>query len=142
MAYNGQHYEELERRNKNAASRFVSCMNNTKWREVLGCVARLDLIFQIAWVRDFDWNTEGLRTVIESMIDTRGLRDPGIGGQCLYRDILWIRLPFAIHNPYWGQVPTQQPVQQLLNELAGLGTFSTERTQKYLEIRGYETRAA
>jgi hypothetical protein len=142
MPYDARHHAKLERRNKNAARRFVSCMSDTKWREVFLCVSRHKLRFQVAWVRGSDWDTEGLHAIWESLIDTRGLRDPGVGGPCWYREILWIRLPLAIHDAYGGKVPRRQPIQQLLDDLARLGRLPIRQTHDYVEIRGYQDRAA
>jgi hypothetical protein len=142
MPYDAEDHANLERRTQKVARGLVSCMNDTKWREVFLCASRHQLQFKVAWVRDPGWNAESLHRIRESLIDNHGLRDPGIGGPCSYRDILWIRFPFSIHNAYYGQVPWGQPIEKLLEDLASLGSLPVRQTQEYLEIRGYEYGAA
>ena len=114
-------------------------MNDTKWREVFACTVRHGLQFQVAWVRNFAWDTRALHRVWASYIGTNGLRDPGIGGPCYYRDILWIRIPVALPNTYSGQVPRMQAIDPFLVELASLGLLPLKQTQEYVEVRGYES---
>ena len=137
MPYDARHYAEMQNRTKKAAHRLVACMNDTKWREVFDSIARHSLDFQVAWVRDSDWNTQGLHRVQGSWVEMHGLRDPGIGGPCHYRDLLWIRVPRAVPDAYC-RVPRKQAIDPFLSELGSLGSVPLNQTEDYVEIRGYE----
>ena len=139
MPYDDQHFKKLSQRDEKAAKRLVPCMNDTKWRELFLCAAKHSLLFQFAWVRETDDKRESsYDSVRESCIDVHGLRDPGLGGPCLYREILWIRFPFAIHNSYWGQVPKSQPLEQFLQDLKSIGLLPIKQTAEYVEVWGYQ----
>ena len=137
MPYDARHHADMQNRTNKAAHRLVACMNDTKWREVFASIARHGLAFQAAWVRDSDWNTQGLHRIQVSYIDTHGLRDPGIGGPCHYRDLLWIRVPRALRVAYC-RVPRKQAIEPFLAELGSLGSVPLNQTEEYVEIRGYE----
>jgi len=137
MPYDARHHADMQNRTNKAAHRLVACMNDTKWREVFASIARHGLAFQAAWVRDSDWNTQGLHRIQVSYIDTHGLRDPGIGGPCRYRDLLWIRVPRAVPDTRCS-VPWKQAVEPFLFELDSLGSVPLNQTKDYVEIRGYE----
>jgi len=139
MPCDADYYAEMERLTRRAADRLVPCMNDTKWREVFACMARHGLQFGIAWVRNDAWDTQILHRVWESWIGTHGIRDPGIGGPCDYWEILWIRVPVALPNTYWGRVPERQPIEPFLAELASLGSLPLKQTEEYVEVRGYES---
>lgn len=139
MPYHADYYAEMQRRKIKAADRLVPCMNDTKWREVFACMARHGLKFGIAWVRNDAWDNQNLHRVPESWIGTHGIRDPGIGGPCDYWEILWIRVPVAVPNDYLGKVPKRQPIEPFLAELASLGSLPLKQTEKYVEVRGYES---
>lgn len=113
-------------------------MNDTKWREVFDSIARHSLNVQVAWVRDSDWDTQGLHSVLGFWVEMQGLRDPGIGGPCHYRDLLWIRVRRAVPDAYYGRVPRKQPIESFLAELSSLGSVPLNQTKDYVEIRGYE----
>jgi hypothetical protein len=141
MSFNSDHYAERERRVRQAASSLVALMNDTKWREVFSCACRHSLWFQISWLHDSSWPSDSLQhPVAENWLDTNGIRDPGIGGPCFYRDILWIRFPRVRRDLRFG--PARQPVQQFVDDLASLGVLPITETDEYVEIRGYQSVAS
>lgn len=136
MPYNSAHFAKLEQRREKAVSRLLPCMNDTKWREVFLLIARRNLTFQIAWVGDLVWPTDSYHKVQENLIENNGLRDPGIGGPCVYRDILWIRLPKTVK---WGNGNWfAQDLVPFATDLTTLGTMPLQSNEDGIEIRGYQ----
>ena len=125
----------MDRRQRRSLVGFVPCMNDTKWREVFLIASSLELQFHLAWVYDSDWPVNSLHRVPKNLIDHSGIRDPGIGGPCDYREILWVRFPRRIPSGYWG--PREQQIEQLDIRLDGLGVLPVTSTVDYLEVRGY-----
>lgn len=131
MPYNRDHWDERQRRLESAIAKLIPCMSDTKWHEVFLAAARHRARFQVAFVRDPAWNTESLHFVLETWVKESGLRDPGIGGPCSYREILWIRFPISMG-------PVVQALEPLLADLDRLGQLPITKTDAYVEIRGYQ----
>jgi len=137
MPYDSQHRAEIDRRKDRARRELVPLMNDTKWREVFLLNVRLGLRFQMAWIRDSEWKTSAIHHPVSAhLISCDGIKDPGVGGPCLYRDILWIRFPRVLPSEYWG--PAEQSLQQLWAELVRIGMLPVRTTNDFVEIRGYD----
>jgi len=137
MPYDAEHFAELERRAAKWREDRPAFMNDTKWREVFACLARHQTQFQVAWIGNSESATSALYSIRESLIEAHGLRDPGLGGPCAFRDIHWLQIPLAIRSAYWGHVPHRQSIEPLLADLAILGDLPIQRTAGALIIRGY-----
>lgn len=92
------------------------------------------------WVHDPDWPSESIQgPVSETWVDTHGLCDPGIGGPCLFRDIMWIRFPVRIQNRTNGNLILCQAIEPFAADLANLGLLPITRTDDFIQICGYRT---
>lgn len=118
-------------------------MNNTKWREVFTCIARLDIRFHIAWIDDANAQTNALHRVSLHEIGERGLHDSGIGGPFHYKEIHCVRIPkvFRVPKTMRGEVydydDIEQDVDVLLAAIRRLGQLPLTETGDYVEIHGY-----
>jgi len=128
-------YAEWQRRFERAFEELIPCMNDTKWREVFLLAARHRAPFQAAFVRDPRGSTESIHSVLLSWVGESGLHDPGIGGPCAYREILWIRFLTSIPTRLG---PIVQSLDSLLADLEKLGQLPLTKTEAYVEIRGYQ----
>jgi hypothetical protein len=136
MPYKNQHYLERDRRVSLKIRDMVGVMNNTKWREVFSAVAKYRVQFSVSWVNDRIWNTASLHAVLPSWVAADGIRDPGIGGPCFYREILLIRFPFCIQENFG--IRKQDAISDLVADLRNLGALPIRKTDEFLEIKGYE----
>src|SRR5262245_26018716 len=111
----------------------VALMNNTKWREVWEIVCDLRLRVQLDYADSPQWGgTQRLRGPFAmNLIETRGLRDPGIGGPFLYKQILWLRVPKVWPND----------TSAFQAAVSSLGSVPLVETDQYVEITGYEAAA-
>ncbi|HUE70580.1 MAG TPA: DUF6678 family protein [Pirellulaceae bacterium] len=135
MPYDREQWDERQRRLENAIANLIPCMNNTKWREVFSAAARHRAPFRAAFVRGTEGGTDSIHSVRASWVGESGLKDPGIGGPCSYREILWIRFPTSIPTRMG---PIVQSLDSLISDLEKLGELPLTKTDSYVEIRGYQ----
>jgi hypothetical protein len=122
-------------------------MNDTKWRELFTCLARLYLAFKVAYIDDENLLlSEKSYYISTDLIGDRGIKDPGIGsaGFCLYKQIYCIcinRIPHIPKTPseqkYLYYQRQQNNFNELLKELDKLGQIPINLLDDRLEIHGY-----
>jgi hypothetical protein len=112
-------------------------MNDTKWRELFICLAKLDLSFQIAWIDDPSQISNSLYYLPINLIDDRGIKDPGIGGPFLYKQIYYIRISKSPNKCQSLEDRHQHKFDRLLTELDLLGQFPLNLLDEWLELYGY-----
>ena len=98
----------------------------------------------VEWVKKSEWNKDSLYFVLPQIVDVEGLKDPGIGGPCLYRDILTITIPrhrvikeTRNGSPY-RQDRQPQPIADLLEDFQTLGKLPVDETAEFIQIIGYK----
>jgi hypothetical protein len=110
----------------------TSLMNNTKWREVWEIICHLGLRIQFAYADSVEWNGNNSEKLWGPLpldyVQERGIRDPGIGGPFLYKQILWLRVPKVRLND----------AAAFQNEVKKLGKIPISENEKYIEILGYQ----
>ncbi len=120
----------------------AALMNDTKWREVLSLLSRLDISFEVAYVWDERFRTPF--TVMEMSLRDSHVADPGLGGgPTEYRDIFSIRIPrtLPLRNPRTGEV--QQTIEnsdRFLAEAAKLGRLPLREEGGFIYLDGYSHR--
>ena len=106
----------------------VRLMNNTKWREVWSLIARHSLRVAMSYADSGDWNSDSLwRPFSADYVQERGIRDPGIGGPFLYKQILSIRIP-----------KLNQDTSAFIVDVAKLGELPMTETADQIEIVAYQ----
>ncbi|MDR3158366.1 MAG: hypothetical protein LBU11_05005 [Zoogloeaceae bacterium] len=106
-------------------------MNNVKWRSIWEIICRLHVRIRIAYAGSHEWNEQnsdkswGHFTL--DCIQERGIRDPGIGGPFLYKEILWVRIPKSHGND----------TEAFKREVSQIGVDLFTETDEYVEILGY-----
>ena len=129
MPYSNSEWEaQLDRTLRNRYS--ASLMNDTKWREVWAIVCALELQVQMNYA---DNPSYGGAKVLHGpfkpdYIEDRGIRDPGIGGPFLYKQILWLRVPKSSPNDN----------SSFREQVDALGNVPITENDEYFEVRGYE----
>ena len=97
-------------------------MNDTKWREIWSLIARHALQVAMSYADEPDWNSESLWGPFSAdYVQQRGIRDPGVGGPFLYKQILSVRIPkrdqdtsgFMADAMQLGELPIIDAVDQI-----------------------------
>lgn len=114
---------------KKLRSRFsVRLVNDTKWREVWSLIAQHSLRVAMSYADNRDWNSDSLWGPFSAdYVQERGIRDPGIGGPFLYRQILAIRIP-----------KLNQDTSAFMADVIELGDLPMTETVDQIEIVAYK----
>lgn len=106
----------------------VRLMNDTKWREVWSLIARHSLRVAMSYADSGDWNSASLWGPFSAdYVQERGIRDPGIGGPFLYKQILSIRIP-----------KLNQDTSEFMADVVELGELPITESVAQIEIVGYK----
>ena len=115
------------RLNENIRSHPSALMNDTKWRECWQVFASLGTRIHFAYVGDEDWNAANSKRLFGPIpahwIWDRGIRDPGIGGPFLFKEILWVKAPAVFEAVDRRQGPLGNDLLQLRARLSVLGSL-------------------
>ena len=102
-------------------------MNDTKWREIWLLIARHSLKVAMSYADTEHWNSASLwGPFATDYVQQRGIRDPGIGGPFLYKQILSIRIP-----------KLNQDTSAFMADILQLGKLPLVETADQIEIVGY-----
>ncbi len=114
---------------KKLRSRFsVRLMNNTKWREVWSLIARYSLRVKMSYADSQQWNSDSIwGPFSDDYVQERGIRDPGIGGPFLYKQILSIRI-----------LKLNQDTSAFIADAGELGELPMTETVEQIEIVAYQ----
>jgi len=105
----------------------VRLMNDTKWREIWSLIARHALRVEMSYADRQEWNSDSLwGPFSDDYVQERGIRDPGIGGPFLYKQILSIRIP-----------KLNQDTSAFVADAGELGELPLVETAEQIEVVGY-----
>jgi len=106
----------------------VQLMNNTKWREVWSLIAKLSLRLSMKYADDPNWQSNALWGPFRlDDVQENGIRDPGVGGPFLFKQILSIRIPKTFQND----------TEAFAAAIGKLGDLPVSETDEYIEILAY-----
>ena len=106
----------------------VRLMNDTKWREVWSLIVQHSLRVSMSYATDQEWYSEFLwGPFTEDYVWEKGIRDPGIGGPFLYKEILSIRIPKKNQN-----------TPAFLEDAVSIGQLPINETEEEIEIIAYK----
>ena len=132
--------EETQKRISKAISGYkAALMNNTKWREVLLCIAKQEMQVQFAFVRDEVFLTPV--SFAEGGIKLDYVSDCTIHGPFYFKDIFAIKCQKyeQKRNSATGRVINDDTkFIQLQNAFKSLGELPIKVTEDGLTIHGYE----
>ena len=105
----------------------ASFMNDTKWRELWTLIAEHSLRLSMAYADDPDWNAATLWGPFSSnLVGERGIKDPGIGGPFLYKQILSICIP-----------KSNEQFNLFISDVSRLGQLPITESEDSFEIVAY-----
>lgn len=105
----------------------VRLMNDTKWREIWSLIARHSLRVAMSYADSLEWHSDSLwGPFSDDYVQERGIRDPGIGGPFLYKQILSLRIP-----------KLNQDASAFIADVVELGYLPMTETADQIEIVAY-----
>lgn len=133
------HDRDLDRRLRERWS--TALMNDTKWREVWLVIVELGVRLYFSYADSDDWNAANASRLFGPFrvehVWERGIRDPGIGGPFLFKQILEIRVPrHSPPRPGVGPI-VMNDLDVLVHRLRELGEIPVSTNDEVVVIRGY-----
>lgn len=135
-----QRFEAWKTKAQRRAKRYtVHLMNNTKWREVFDIMIDSGVPLEAMLIGHDQPVWQKVSLTKEQLLEEH-IADPGIGGPCLYMEILAVRFPIVeeLVNEQTGRTFTSNHQSADLQEqLFGLGQLPLFEIDGYCEIRAY-----
>lgn len=118
----------------------VHLMNNSKWRKVLTVLLENNVGFEVALIHDENyWRKVQHLTIAD--LTREYIKDPGIGGPCLYTEIFSIRLLLNMkkRNSKIGKTEIcQQQSAAIIKQLNTLGKLPLSTDEDYCTLQAYQ----
>ena len=117
-------------------------MNNVKWNYLFEKATEFDIYGEVAFVSEENHWYERAFPVEVELIDKTGLKDPGIGGPCYYKNIYKARLRKwkEIRDPISGRRSLDEAdSKEFVLSLKNNGQYPISEDNDWIYINGYHT---